>query len=80
MASEIEVRTAPFTVDVPRLQMREVMAGRWRCCWNCDKWTEGHNEMSTNTAAPRCRLFNQRPPTEVIIVGCPEWFASGIPF
>jgi hypothetical protein len=65
-------------IDIPRLQMREILSGRWRCCWNCDNWREHDN--STGVPSPICTLYKERPPTEVIIVGCPEWFASGIPF
>jgi hypothetical protein len=65
-------------IDLPLLQMREVVAGRWRCCWNCDNWRE--NAQGAGSSNPLCTKFNQHPPTEVIIVGCAEWFASGIPF
>jgi hypothetical protein len=58
-------------IDIPRLQMREILAGRWRCCWNCDNWSHKHEV---------CDKYKEKPPTEVIIVGCCEWFASGIPF
>jgi hypothetical protein len=68
------------TVDMPRLQMREVLAGRWRCCWNCDNWKEHVDDKGNSLSAPICSLFHERPPTEVIIVGCSEWYASGIPF
>ena len=63
--------TVPVTIDLPRLQMREVLAGRWRCCWNCDNFRKTPEE---------CDKFKQRPPVDVIVVGCPEWYASGIPF
>jgi hypothetical protein len=58
-------------IDVPRLQMREVLAGRWRCCFNCDNWRRSEDS---------CHKFNEQPPIDVLIVGCSEWFAAGIPF
>lgn len=73
MPSEVAV------IDLPRLQMREVLAGRWRCCYNCDNWREHLDEMG-KPVEPLCKLFGVRPPTDVIITSCPEWFASGIPF
>jgi|PlaIllAssembly_1097288.scaffolds.fasta_scaffold48569_2 hypothetical protein len=71
--------TVPI-IDVPRLQMREILAGRWRCCWNCDHWKEHVDNKGEDLREPRCEHFGERPPTEVIIVGCSDWFASGIPF
>jgi hypothetical protein len=62
---------AAVTIDLPRLQMREVLAGRWRCCLNCDNWRESKSI---------CEKFQQRPPTDIITASCPEWFAVGIPF
>jgi hypothetical protein len=76
MASEII--TIPVVIDLPRLQMREVLAGRWRCCFNCAEWRE--NTQGNGDSDPLCTKFKTRPPTEIIVVGCAEWFASGIPF
>jgi hypothetical protein len=69
---------AVVKIDVPVLQMKEVYAGRWRCCFNCVAWRE--NADGAGGSNPTCTKFGQRPPTEVIVVGCQEWFASGIPF
>ena len=49
--------------------------GFFKTCANCSHWIEGppHNRQQL------CGLFKQRPPTNIIVSGCPE-HSDNIPF
>lgn len=43
-----------------------------RNCFECGHWIE-------DTVQPKCKKFNTRPPTQVIVNGC-DYFEAKIPF
>lgn len=67
------------------IQVRKsaVISGIWKSCLNCENWSENKLAVKlgefVNEENPVCVLANRRPPTEVIVVGCPSW-EDCIPF
>jgi hypothetical protein len=49
--------------------------GLFKSCMNCEYWIEG----SQNNPIQKCKLFNARPPTQIIVSGC-EKHSDNIPF
>lgn len=55
--------------------------GLFRSCLNCEHWIEGTQQGSLLKPEDRqkCKKFNSRPPTKVIVCGCSE-HSDNIPF
>ena len=61
----------------------------WECCINCEHWTETHvvkvadptkySGFAEHDEGARCKKFEVRPPTKVILIGCAE-YEPAIPF
>lgn len=55
--------------------------GLFRSCYNCEHWIEGTQQGSLLKFEDRqkCKKFNARPPTKIIVTGC-EAHTDNIPF
>lgn len=51
-----------------KFQEELLRRGIWSSCVNCEHWS-----------ATYCTKYNSTPPTDVLVVGCPEW-QEVIPF
>lgn len=85
--------TAPIQAKsrdfIEKSQTAMVYTFSWECCLNCEHWTENHivkvedvtkySGYREHDEGPRCKKFEMRPPTRVIIIGCAS-YEPGIPF
>lgn len=61
-------------------RLKVVKAGLWRCCLNCEHWCEIVDAVtSTERQYNHCGKYQQLPPDEIIVLGCPE-HVQAIPF
>lgn len=49
--------------------------GYFKNCYNCEHWIEGPPDNRQQI----CGMFKKRPPTHIIVSGCPE-HSDNIPF
>ena len=52
-----------------------ITTGDFRSCLGCDHWRQNGDQKGPE----ECTLYNMRPPADVIVFGCAEWFPD-IPF
>lgn len=74
-----------------RLKSQQAMIDTfaWQCCLNCEHWKEENKvKVADQTKfsgfreedrGPLCTLYDMRPPTKFIIIGC-ESYQDCIPF
>lgn len=64
------------------LHKKLIEDGTCKSCLNCEHWSENSIgvQYKTKPAGQEvCGLYNQKPPADVIVFGCPSWVFD-IPF
>ena len=56
--------------DKIKLQNKMIEKDCWQTCLNCEHW---------NKNVEKCKLYEQKPPLNTIVVGCEQWYYE-IPF
>jgi hypothetical protein len=69
----------PSRLEIVYAQRTLIRTEQWRCCMNCENWSNNSVERKNTQPSEICHKFNARPPAETITLGCIEW-ETIIPF
>lgn len=82
MISEPKALPAPddFIMDyAKKMQVALVEASFWKCCLNCEHWSNNSPERREAQATTTCYKWNATPPPDVLVYACPAWMTV-VPF
>lgn len=56
-----------------QMQKALIDIGFWKCCLNCEFWSNNSAERKDGPAVLICHKWSAPPPPDFIVLGCDEW-------
>lgn len=80
MAEQPLLPPADFRIQYARQMQQALMdVGFWKCCLNCENWSNHSPQYKGFDPVNLCRKYNAMPPLDVLVLGCESWLCV-LPF